>query len=285
MKSSQPKPQHPHVATASPTSPSEREISEKESLIANLAAEHDIALKLLVADRGELRNLGEKIIVKKQQLEAAQEAIFQAEGVKQAKLSAIDREIEDRIDRAYKLEKTIVTLKSTIVELRPQSAIIRTELETIKGQIIDRRQYSDEQEAIIEDLAREGGSRLWDLNKEIDEANLSKEEVLKEIISLKRTKTVLEDDIPPILDKTKRLQERYQELSADLTAALADLRRQVDEAKVNYQKLSQEADQRVQAVEVREREIEIKEQTLESTAKNLRDRELRFKSNQSIYGL
>lgn len=199
-------------------------------------------------------------------------------------LNNIAVEILHEQDKQIALISKTRALEIRLAELRHQPGIIREELDELNTQVKERKQYSDDQEAVIESLAAEGGSKLWDLNKEIDDLNLQKEEVLKETIILKRQRTAMGDEVTAIVERTTKLQTKYNELATNLKESLEAIQADIAAAKVQHEQITTDSERRLREADIRDKETILQRRGLEKDKKDLNDQQRRFNSQQSIYG-
>ncbi len=263
----------------------ERILAEKESILQNLQLEQQATQQLLNSDKTELRNIGTKIVVAKEQLiqlDRDKQQVIQSNQedlVKyKAKLATIDESIH-----AARAAKAKVETK--IKELQPVAPQLRHEVTEINEQIKERKTYLLEQEAVIDNLAKEGNKRLVDLNNGIERLKLEKEQILRDIYTLKEDRVAKEAAFVVLEHKLEFLQTKYDELAKNLRRSLTDLKAQITVTDNRYKQLLAQSEQLQTAWDIREREVSGREKALEQASKELQKRELRFKSNQAIYGL
>lgn len=241
--------------------------------------------RVLVYSRAESATLDETITVKKRQLSKA--AQDHAEKLKRFELD--EAKFEPRIlELKESMNQMMAEINKVKGELRDGHKALRAlkaEEVDAKEQIKDRRAYLNQQEDLIQEVLGSGNEQLADMLGKVDAAQVEKEGILAQILSLREQKAVAETEAEIAVARVEPLELKYKEMADTYRQALDESRAQLQEVSAKLKKVSLEVEAKVVGMETRENDVAVRETANAEHEKDLRDRELRYKSNQSIYNV
>lgn len=268
------------------STPLEERIKAEQQLVEQGSQTRIEAIQRLIAhDQVELKTLGEKISIKKEQLQSLGRQ-YEVKDIKlKAELTAKEAAITGLKDKAFKhttdlkqLDTKIKTKSSELMALKAQSKEVREE-------IADRRAYLNQQEEMVASALDEGNYQLKSLQAQLDQTSLDKEALLREIITLEQTKQQLEGDNFKLLDKLKRLEDKYEDLATTFKTNLAELQGQVNEAVTEHRHIKFKTEKKLEELKGQQDSITEQTQQLDTREKDLTKRELRYQSIKQIYNV
>lgn len=263
--------------------PSEGPLGQRQ--LDGLALKLETVERVLAHSRAESMGLNEVIIIKKRQLDkAAKDHAAKVEGFRldEARFKARISELkasQDQTGTAAGLAKA--ELKEAHKTLRA----LRAEVADAKGEVRERRAYLNQQEELIQGALSAGNEQLISAQRNIESARLEKERLLREVINLRKDREDAADQADIATDRLGALDSKYQETAVVFKQALDELRGQIKEASSELKRTNLEVEAKSTGLAVREKALQTSEEVNAKHEEDLRARELRFKSNQSIYNI
>lgn len=246
----------------------------------------DFIIKVTTAENpkmGAITVIDEKLRVRKSQLEVLVAQVEQAHKDVDSKVSLKSATLYQLESDIKKSKLSLSTLEASIANRKSELAQLKEHLEDSKEQIRDRRAYLNEQEAIIGEAIEAGNERLKAKKIEMDQAATNKEAILRQIFTLRSELNILTNEKTDMARGVLVLKSEYESSSKISQKALNELRDQEAKTATTIREANLELDQRLQACEIKEKELEVRKQVYDKLNADLQGRERRLQSRQRLY--
>lgn len=156
------------------------------------------------------------------------------------------------------------------------------EVKDLQEQIRDRRAYLNEQEQLIAEALDEGNEQLKAKQRELEQAQSEKEEVLRQVFAAQGKALTATKEAGLAIEKTAQLKTAYEKKALELRASLQQLQKSVDEANETLRQTSEDAEARIKMAQMLDKEVQTRKEILEKAVKDLQDQRRKLESDQAV---
>lgn len=173
---------------------------------------------------------------------------------------------------------TTQTLKRPLVDIKA----LKHELDSLKNEIEERRDYQKTQEQLIQDSIQEGNESLKGLQDEYRKYLIKKDEILNEINDIEAQKDELNKEISSLSLQKRNLEEVYAKTSENYKTTLSSLRIEVDKLTDTYKNMKSQIDAWSLKMETENRELDTNKKALEAQTEKLREEQRYIESRKRL---
>lgn len=137
----------------------------------------------------ELKVLEETIRVKQLQADKLNSTQYRVVLKYRSEIKGLEARVEEKQSELAELDRQIDATTSVYESKLQQLAKANQELSTIEQEVVERRKYQNEQEALIETMVDEGNATLRGINYEIQTAKQVLDNVKGDIANYERLRT------------------------------------------------------------------------------------------------
>jgi hypothetical protein len=173
--------------------------------------------------------------------------------------------------------------QADLLDGKSLKTLLQKEIKDLQEQIRDRRAYLNEQEELIAQALDEGNQQLKAKRVGIEEVQLEKEDLLRQIIESKQTAAEAAKEAEDAVEKTAQLKIAYEVRATQLKGSLKELQQAIDENTKTLQRISVDTEIRLRNAEEKEKALDERARILDQQTKDLNDAKRKFDSDKSLY--
>lgn len=253
----------------------EQSIAEKEAYVAT--ALDEVAVQVAVAEK---------------KLEAIHNTIERENEVFAKLQNKHKSELEDMAQTHHKLEQKIAKAQASLVAVESRAKDVQhgidekaQQLENLNAVIADREGYQQDQETQISMASDIKNEEFSKAQADLAKLQSEKEQLLRDIMEAKNHVKEANDQLDELNSQIGALDQRYQEAAANYRAALAGLKKDIDDASTKKQEIVNTTNEKLQKLDIKERELLTRERAQREIDEKQAQRERRLNSQERIYGI
>jgi chromosome segregation ATPase len=260
----------------------ERDLQEWEDSLAKRQELYDNA-----GDGAEhkLKVLDGRVQAKQEELDALQRKVDAATVALESDITILDNKFAKAKERLADTETSIGTAAESLTVHNNGVNKAKTKLKEVEAEIKVRQNYRDDQERLIDDSINEGNQELNRINREIKAFDTEREELLTKIHQDKLSIGAAKETLEGLQSDSSRLKQRYDEAAASYRAELVDLKRNIEEKRIERDRIVAETDAKLLEIRSERAELEVTREVTQKQKDDVFAEKRRLESMKATYGL
>lgn len=273
-----------------PQSPtSSRELSRKERDLQewedSLTKRQELYDNATDGSEHKLKVLEGRVEAKQEELDALQRKVDAATTKASEEISKLEKQAQTNRDLTSEARTGLQRVLDEVKQRGEEGAAAKVKLKEVEAEIKVRQNYRDDQERLIDDSINEGNQELNRINREIKAFDTEREELLTKIHQDKLSIGAAKETLEGLQSDSSRLKQRYDEAAASYRAELVDLKRNIEEKRIERDRIVAETDAKLLEIRSERAELEVTREVTQKQKDDVFAEKRRLESMKATYGL
>jgi len=194
--------------------------------------------------------------------------------------SAKEQRLAERLQES---KNDVLRQNEKVGQLTQSVHKLRTTRDSLDTEIKELIVYKKEQEQLLKDAIQAGNDKLHEAKSDVAKFTDRIDELRLEIVDLEQRKVDIAFDVLQAESSYENTKNALDDEELSLQRNLSDLNKQVDEARIEYQMLIKETDERVKELKQIEISISAKQDAIIEERHELETEKRRWESTKSLY--
>jgi len=186
-------------------------------------------------------------------------------------------------ERLQESKNDVLRQNEKVGQLTQSVHKLRTTRDSLDTEIKELTVYKKEQEQLLKDAIQAGNDKLHEAKSDVAKFTDRIDELRLEIVDLEQRKVDIAFDVLQAESSFENTKNALDDEELSLQRSLSDLNKQVDEARIEYQMLIKETDERVKELKQIEISISAKQDAIIEERHELETEKRRWESTKSLY--
>lgn len=180
------------------------------------------------------------------------------------------------------VKRDIDTAKAKLSEFKSSIKRHRDEDEVLKESIQTQKRYYSDQERVVENAINDWNDELRKFTAEASHLEDKKLVLLKQVDDLEQSKSLIDSEVASLEEKLTNLTSKYNNAASKYRKDLSDIRNTIESESSTFEERQKIVVEEEAALDLRQKEMEIKRKSQVKKDIELRDRERRLNSLESL---